>query len=88
MCMDGDLLVGSALPDGMTRWRAAARLPTGVGACLAHVATWQGKVMVIGSARIGEPHVGYVLEANGTWERVEFQEGFSGHVQAGCLFEI
>ncbi|KAI4331458.1 hypothetical protein MLD38_029646 [Melastoma candidum] len=109
MCKDGELLVGSKCPDGTTGWRVAGRLPSEVG-CPAHVATWQGKVMVIGSARFGEPHVGYVLEAinpneggdegnsssnedrvgggNGTWVRVEFEEGFSGHVQAGCLFDI
>ncbi|KAI4379306.1 hypothetical protein MLD38_005623 [Melastoma candidum] len=63
VCRDGNVLGAAADASSRTTWRVLSRLPADV-ACPAHVTTWRGKVMVIGSARFGEPHMGYFLEVN------------------------
>lgn len=83
MCRDGDVLAlrGST-------WRVKAKIPGGV-ANPSHVTKWQGKLLVIGSARAGEPLKAYVLETRTcTWTNVELPQKFSGHVQVGCCMEI
>ncbi|GAV89379.1 Kelch_1 domain-containing protein/Kelch_6 domain-containing protein [Cephalotus follicularis] len=83
MCHGGDVLASRD-----TKWQAVAKLPAEV--CnTAYVTTWQGKMLVIGSARFGEPHLAYVLDLKSyTWTKLDTTEKFSGHVQSGCYLEI
>ncbi|XP_030464548.1 F-box/kelch-repeat protein At1g80440-like [Syzygium oleosum] len=83
MCKDGDVLAlrGST-------WRVEAKIPGDVHNP-SNVTKWQGKLLVIGSPRIGEPQEAYVLDMSTcTWTNVELPEKFSGHVQVGCCVEI
>ncbi|XP_042497249.1 F-box/kelch-repeat protein At1g80440-like [Macadamia integrifolia] len=69
-------------------WKAVAELPSDVrvGPCLV---TWQGKLLVIGSATHGGFHMSYVLDLHCyKWTRVEAPEEYTGHAQAGCCLEI
>ncbi|XP_043699041.1 F-box/kelch-repeat protein At1g80440-like [Telopea speciosissima] len=69
-------------------WRAVAELPLDVrvGPCLV---TWQGKLLVLGSATHGGRHMAYALDLQRyTWTRVEAPEEYTGHVQAGCCLEV
>ncbi|KAG5537628.1 hypothetical protein RHGRI_024917 [Rhododendron griersonianum] len=69
-------------------WQVIAGLPDAV-ANTAYVAMWQGKLLVIGSSKFGEPHRAYLLDLkNFSWEKLESPEEYSGHVQAGCCVEI
>ncbi|KAH7867457.1 hypothetical protein Vadar_033726 [Vaccinium darrowii] len=71
-----------------TTWQVVAGLPDAV-ANLAYVASWQGKLLVIGSAKFGEPHRVYLMDLkNFTWQKLESPEEYSGHVQSGCCLEI
>ncbi|KAF2301337.1 hypothetical protein GH714_022931 [Hevea brasiliensis] len=56
MCHAGDVLALKG-----TMWQAIAKLPCDVSN-IAFVETWQGKLLVIGSAGFGEPHMAYVLD--------------------------
>ncbi|KAF8027522.1 hypothetical protein BT93_E0428 [Corymbia citriodora subsp. variegata] len=83
MCTDGDVL---GLRGSM--WRVEAKIPSDVYSP-SHVTKWQGKLLVTGSPRAGEPQKAYVLEmSTRTWTNVELPEKFSGHVQVGCNLEI
>ncbi|KAJ4718191.1 F-box/kelch-repeat protein [Melia azedarach] len=83
MCLEGDVL---ALKNGT--WRRVAKLSADVSN-VAYTTTWQGKLLVIGSARFGEPHMSYVLDLKSyNWTKMETPEEFSGHVQSGCYLEI
>ncbi|XP_044495233.1 F-box/kelch-repeat protein At1g80440-like [Mangifera indica] len=69
-------------------WQEVSKVPTEVSS-VAYVTTWQGKLMVIGHARFGEPHMGYVLDLKSyEWTKIETPKEFSGHVQSGCYSEI
>ncbi|GMI93828.1 KISS ME DEADLY 1, Kelch repeat F-box 20 [Hibiscus trionum] len=83
MCQGGDM----AKLEGNT-WKAVAELPAEVSNT-AHVATWEDKLLVIGSPSFGEPHIAYVLNlGNYTWTRMELAGRYSGHVQSGCYLEL
>ncbi|CAA0208015.1 Kelch repeat type 1 [Arabidopsis suecica] len=48
-----------------------------------------GNLVVIGSARYGEPSVGYNWDmSNSRWLKLETHDKYEGHVQAGCFLEI
>ncbi|KAJ0075168.1 hypothetical protein Patl1_34402 [Pistacia atlantica] len=69
-------------------WQAVTKLPAEVSD-VAYVTTWQGKLLVIGCARFGEPHIAYVLDLKSyKWTSMETPKEFSGHVQSGCYLEI
>ncbi|KAK1579094.1 hypothetical protein Q3G72_035500 [Acer saccharum] len=70
------------------KWQVVAKIPAEV--CkVAYMTTWQGKLLVIGCARYGEPHMTYVLDLESyKWTKMESLEKFSGHVQSGCYLEI
>ncbi|EEF44682.1 F-box/kelch-repeat protein At1g80440 [Ricinus communis] len=84
ICHGGDVL---ALKGGAT-WQAVAKLPANV--CnVAYVSTWRGKLLVIGSEALGEPHIAYTLDSNSyKWAKLETPKQYSGHVQSGCYLEI
>ncbi|KAK8618880.1 hypothetical protein V6N13_132858 [Hibiscus sabdariffa] len=69
-------------------WKTVAELPAEV--CnTALVATWEDKLLVIGSPSFGEPHIAYVLNLqNYKWTRTEPTDEYSGHVQSGCYLEL
>ncbi|KAL7162401.1 hypothetical protein ACSBR2_042815 [Camellia fascicularis] len=83
MCRNGNVMVCKN-----ATWEVQAGLPAEV--CnAAYVTTWQGKLLVIGSAKIGEPHRAYVMDLkNCKWTKLESPEEYSGHVQTGCCLEI
>ena len=83
MCHEGNVMTRID-----TTWRVTTRVPAEV--CnAAYVTTWQGKLLVIGSAKIGEPHRAYVMDLkNCKWTKLESPEEYSGHVQTGCCLEI
>lgn len=69
-------------------WKFVAKLPAQVRNpdC---VTAWQGKVLVIGSAGFGEPHMAYVLHLEDyTWTKLETPHKYSGHVQSSCYLEV
>ncbi|KAK3219695.1 hypothetical protein Dsin_013665 [Dipteronia sinensis] len=70
------------------KWQDVAKIPAEV--CkVAYTTTWQGKLLVIGCASYGEPHMAYVLDLKSyKWTKMESLEKFSGHVQSGCYLEI
>lgn len=83
MCREGDVMALRC-----NTWQAVARLPADV-CSVAFVTTWQGKLMVTGSARFGEPHMSYLLDLKSCkWTRTVTPDEFSGHVQSGCYLEI
>ncbi|ESQ35242.1 hypothetical protein EUTSA_v10008027mg [Eutrema salsugineum] len=70
-------------------WHKVGNLPADV--CnVSYVAVRRsGKLVVIGSARYGEPSVGYNWDiSNFRWVKLETPERYEGHVQAGCFLEI
>ncbi|CAN6885642.1 hypothetical protein HID58_064978 [Brassica napus] len=70
-------------------WQKVGDLPADV--CnVSYVAVRRsGKLVVIGSARYGEPSVGYIWHTSDSrWEKLETCEKYEGHVQAGCFLEI
>ncbi|KAK8524971.1 hypothetical protein V6N13_015968 [Hibiscus sabdariffa] len=83
MCQGGDM----TKLEGNT-WKAVAELPAEV--CnTGHVATWEDKLLVIGSPSFGEPYAAYVLNLrNYTWTRIEPTDQYSGHVQSGYYLEL
>ncbi|XP_059643587.1 F-box/kelch-repeat protein At1g80440-like [Cornus florida] len=83
MCREGNVM---AIKDG--NWQVIAGLPAEVSNA-AYVSTWQGKLLAIGCANFGEPHIAYVMDLKDqTWTKVEISEEFTGHVQSGCFIEI
>ncbi|KAF8400749.1 hypothetical protein HHK36_014049 [Tetracentron sinense] len=69
-------------------WQAVAELPDEVRVA-PHAVMWQGKLLVIGSARHGGPHMAYVLDTKRhTWTKGVAPEEYTGHVQASCYLEI
>lgn len=71
-----------------TTWQVVYMLPCDVDN-VAYLAKWQDKLLVIGSAGFGEPHVAYVLDLNKyRWTKMETPRQYSGHVQSGCYLEI
>uniref|UniRef100_A0A5B7BT57 F-box domain-containing protein n=1 Tax=Davidia involucrata TaxID=16924 RepID=A0A5B7BT57_DAVIN len=84
MCRgDGDVAVLQN-----STWQPVAELPAEVHNT-SYVTAWQGKMLVIGSPRFGEPHSAYALDLKShTWKKVEAPEEYSGHVQSGCCLEI
>ncbi|KAF5739131.1 hypothetical protein HS088_TW12G00331 [Tripterygium wilfordii] len=83
MCDGGDVVALNG-----TTWQAVTKLPSEV--CnTAFVTTWKGKLMVIGSERIGGSHMAYVVDLKTyTWTKIETPKKYSGHVQTGCCLEI
>lgn len=82
-CRGGDVVAF----EGAT-WKAVAKLPADVCKAI-FVTTWQEKLLVIGSAGYGEPHIGYALDLeNYRWTKLESSEEYTGHVQSGCSIEI
>uniref|UniRef100_A0A1J3IEM7 F-box/kelch-repeat protein n=1 Tax=Noccaea caerulescens TaxID=107243 RepID=A0A1J3IEM7_NOCCA len=70
-------------------WQKVGNLPADV--CnVSYVAVRRsGKLVVIGSARYGEPSVGYTWDmSDSRWAKLETHEKYEGHVQAGCFLEI
>ncbi|CAK7356642.1 unnamed protein product [Dovyalis caffra] len=83
MCRGGDVV---ALREDT--WQAVAKLPADVSN-IAYVTAWQDKLVVIGTAGFGEPHMAYVLDLkNYKWKEIERPQQYSGHVQSGCYLEI
>ncbi|CAH8353806.1 unnamed protein product [Eruca vesicaria subsp. sativa] len=83
-CCRRDLMVMSG-----DTWRKAGDVPADV--CnVSYVAVRRcGKLVVIGSARYGEPSVVYNWDKSDCrWEKQETCEKYEGHVQAGCFLEI
>ncbi|KAL7099810.1 hypothetical protein ACP275_09G109400 [Erythranthe tilingii] len=77
-----------AAREGST-WRVVADMPSEVRNITAYVATWRGKVLVIGSEGFGGAYKTFVLDLkSGKWERVEAGDDFLGHVQSGCCMEL
>ncbi|GMI78057.1 Kelch repeat F-box 1, KISS ME DEADLY 2 [Hibiscus trionum] len=69
-------------------WKTVAELP-GEVCNTALLATWEKKLLVIGSPSFGEPHIAYVLNLqNYKWVRIEPADEYSGHVQSGCYLEL
>ncbi|XAR67739.1 hypothetical protein NMG60_11002626 [Bertholletia excelsa] len=83
MCLNGNVMAR----EGAT-WQVVAGLPAEVSSA-GCVTTWQGKLLVIGCEKFGEPHRAYVLDLQSQkWEKLELPEEHSGHVQSGCCLEI
>ncbi|XP_015869332.3 F-box/kelch-repeat protein At1g15670 [Ziziphus jujuba] len=83
MCRSGDI-VRHRDPT----WQTVSKLPAEVRNA-AYVTTWQGSLIVIGSAGFGEPHMVYILDLEKkNWRKLESPFEFSGHVQSGCYMEI
>ncbi|KAF2301312.1 hypothetical protein GH714_022569 [Hevea brasiliensis] len=83
MCCAGDVLALRG-----TMWQAIAKLPCDVSN-IAYVETWQGKLLVIGSAGFGEPHMAYVLDLKKyRWTKMGTPEQYSGHVQSGGFLAL
>ncbi|PON58922.1 F-box domain containing protein [Trema orientale] len=69
-------------------WKVIGTLPNEVHE-IAYVLTWQGKLLVIGSPRFGEPHTAYVLDTKQyTWTKMTASDEYSSHVQSGCCLEL
>ncbi|XP_022777158.1 F-box/kelch-repeat protein At1g80440-like [Durio zibethinus] len=83
MICEGDVV---AFKDA--KWQVIAKLP-GDLCKVAYMATWQDKLLAIGSSRFDEPHNAYVLNLKKSeWTKLETPEKYSGHVQSGCYLEI
>lgn len=83
MCRDGNVIKQTF---GM--WQTVAELPAQTRNP-ASVTAWRGKLLVIGCAGFGEPHIAYMLHLkNYTWSNVETPEKYCGHVQSSCYLEI
>ncbi|GMN37274.1 hypothetical protein TIFTF001_006697 [Ficus carica] len=83
MCQGGDLVKRKN-----ATWQTVAKLPAEVDK-IAYVVTWKGRMLVIGSAGFGDPHMAYVLDMdNYDWIKLKTPQEFSGHVQSGCYMEI
>ncbi|CAN8312266.1 unnamed protein product [Cochlearia groenlandica] len=83
-CCGGDLTV---MRDDT--WRKMGDLPADVCNVSYMAIRRTGKVFVIGSARYGEPNVGYDWDmSNSKWVKLETHEKYEGHVQAGCFLDI
>ncbi|GKV10136.1 hypothetical protein SLEP1_g21545 [Rubroshorea leprosula] len=83
MCCGADVVTRKG-----AMWKMVAKLPSELGntAC---VVTWRGKLLAIGSSKLGEPHRAYVLDLEkAEWTEMQTPEKFSGHVQSGCYIEI
>ncbi|XP_050384734.1 F-box/kelch-repeat protein At1g80440-like [Argentina anserina] len=84
MCRDGNQVIKQTFG----KWQTVAELPTEVRNP-ASLAAWHGKLLVIGSAAFGEPHMAYIFSLeNNTWSKIETPEKYSGHVQSSCYLEI
>ncbi|KAG7997924.1 hypothetical protein I3843_01G232300 [Carya illinoinensis] len=83
MCRGADVVANKS-----AKWQVVGKLPAEV--CnVAYTWMWQGKFLVIGSTGFGRSHVGYILDLKCySWTKVQTPENYSGHVQAGCYFEI
>ncbi|KAF3450794.1 hypothetical protein FNV43_RR06883 [Rhamnella rubrinervis] len=69
-------------------WQKVSKLPDEVRN-VAYVTTWKGRLLVIGSAGFGEPHIAFTLDLlKKTWTKIESPQKFTGHVQSGCYMEI
>ncbi|XP_062023384.1 F-box/kelch-repeat protein At1g15670-like [Rosa rugosa] len=83
MCRDGNVIKQTC---GM--WQTVAELPAHVRNP-ASLTAWHGKLLVIGCAGFGEPHMAYMFNLeNHTWSKVDTPEKYSGHVQSSCYLEI
>lgn len=83
MCRSGDIV-----RQGNPTWQTVSKLPAEVRNA-AYVMTWRGRLLVIGSAGFGEPHVVYILDLKKkSWRKLESPQKFSGHVQSGCNIDI
>lgn len=84
MCRAGNVVALNKLTGPVT----VAELPEEVKSA-AWMTAWQGKLMVVGCARFGEPHQSYVLDLKSyRWTKLDADEEFSGHVPSGCCLEI
>lgn len=83
MCRGGDVV----RRDGDT-WGTVTKLPAEVDN-ISYVATWEGKLLAIGSSRFGEPHRAYLLDLEKLqWTEMVTPESYCGHVQSGCYIEV
>ena len=70
-------------------WQKVVNLPDDVCNVSYMAVRRSGNVVVIGSARYGEPSVGYNWDmSNSRWVKLETHGKYKGHVQAGCFLEI
>ncbi|XP_057968130.1 F-box/kelch-repeat protein At1g15670 [Malania oleifera] len=71
-----------------SKGQEVAELPADV--CrIACTSSWEGRLLVIGSARIGGPHSAYILDLKDyKWTSVTAPVEYSGHVQSACCLEI
>lgn len=84
VCSRRDMMVMSG-----DTWQKVVNLPDDVCNVSYMAVRRSGKVVVIGSARYGEPSVGYNWDiSNSRWVKLETHEKYEGHVQAGCFLEI
>ncbi|CAH8382450.1 unnamed protein product [Eruca vesicaria subsp. sativa] len=83
-CCRRDLMVMSE-----DTWQKVGDIPADVCNVSYMAVRRSGKLVVIGSARYGEPSVGYNWDMdNSGWVKLETHEKYEGHVQAGCVLEI
>ncbi|CAN8293227.1 unnamed protein product [Cochlearia groenlandica] len=70
-------------------WRKVGELPVDVCNVTYVAVKKSGKVVVIGSAKYGEPSVVYNWDMRDSlWVKMEINEKYEGHVQAGCFLEM
>ncbi|XP_010459104.1 PREDICTED: F-box/kelch-repeat protein At1g15670-like [Camelina sativa] len=70
-------------------WHKVGEIPADVCNVSYMAVRRSGKLVVIGSARYGEPSVGYSWDmSNFRWVKLETHEKYEGHVQAGCFLEM
>lgn len=70
-------------------WEKVGNLPADVCNVSYVAVRGSGKLVVIGSARYGEPTVGYNWDMrNSRWVKLDTYDKYEGHVQAGCFLEI
>ncbi|KAK6912112.1 Kelch repeat type 1 [Dillenia turbinata] len=69
-------------------WKSVTELPMEVR-CSPHLTIWEDKLLVIGSEKLGAPHVTCVLNLERyRWTRIATPDEYSGHVQSTCCLEI
>ncbi|XP_010537933.1 PREDICTED: F-box/kelch-repeat protein At1g15670-like [Tarenaya hassleriana] len=70
-------------------WQKAMEIPADVYNVAYVAAVGERKLVVIGSARFGDPTVAYVGDLNTSeWVKVESSEKYEGHVQTACFMEL
>ncbi|KAI5392591.1 F-box/kelch-repeat protein At1g80440 [Lathyrus oleraceus] len=83
MCCGGELVAMRS-----HTWQKMGNVPDEIRN-VAYVGAFDGFVVVIGSSGYGEVHMGYVFDVmRCNWRKLDYPDGFKGHVQTGCVLEI